>query len=172
MDMIFIFINITNIILIHSWKTMEEKLNQYFITLRKVSHILLNKFIRNGGNTNCELKLSQMRALSAFKDNRPLLMKELAHNSGVKLSNMTTMIDDLIKEGFAKREKDESDRRKVLVHLTPKGKRIRAKFLANRRETAHSIFSKLSETDKNELLTSFDKVCKILEKSLAPDEYH
>ena len=151
---------------------MEEKLNQYFTTLRKVSHILLGKFIRNSGNTDCELNLSQMRALSAFKDNHAFLMKELAHNSGVKLSNMTTMVDDLIKEGFAKRERDESDRRKVLVHLTPKGKKIRAQFLANRRKTAHFIFSKLSEKDKNELLNSFDKVCKILEKSVVPDEFH
>lgn len=151
---------------------MEEKLNQYFSTLRKVSHILLNKFVRDSGVADCELKLSQMRALSAFKDKHPLLMKELANNSGVKISNMTTMIDDLIKEGFAKRERDESDRRKVLVYLTPKGKKIRAQYLASRRKTARSIFSKLSEKDKKELLTSFDKVCKILEKSVVADEFH
>ena len=151
---------------------MEDELNQYFTTLRNFSRVLLNRITNNDSGTDCELKLSQMKAISAFKDDSSFLMKELAHNCGVKISNMTTMVDDLIQEGFAKRERDESDRRKVLVHLTPKGKEVRARFLANRRKTARSIFSRLTDDDKKELLSSLDRACKILEKSIAPDENH
>ena len=149
---------------------MEDKLNQYFSSLRSFSNIFIHKLVSNGNFKDYELKLSQMRALSAFKDDRPFLMKELAHNCGVKLSNMTIMIDNLIEEGFAERKRDMSDRRKVLVSLTPKGRKIRRQFLKNRRIAASSIFSKLSDKDKNELLSSLDKVCNILDKAIDKDD--
>lgn len=149
---------------------MEDKLNQYFITLRKFSNLLLNKLIDNGSKLNYELRLSQMKALSAFRSDRPFLMKELADSCGAKLPNMTTMVDNLIEEGFAERERDELDRRKVWVNLTSKGKKVRAHFLKNRRKLAQSIFSKLSEEDKNELLSSLENVCKIFEKTISKNE--
>jgi DNA-binding MarR family transcriptional regulator len=151
---------------------MDEKLSNYFNSLRKFSTVFLNELMDNGNATNCELKLSEMKALSAFKDHSSFLMKELASNCGAKISNMTTMVDKLIDEGFAERKRDGADRRKVVVSLTPKGKKIRAQFLANRRKAAHSIFSKLTEKDRKELLTSLDKVCTILEKSITSDRTH
>jgi DNA-binding MarR family transcriptional regulator len=77
---------------------------------------------------------------------------------------MTMMIDSLIKEGIAERDRDETDRRKVMVRLTVKGEKIRAAFLAHRRKVAKSIFSHLTENDKQQLLGSLDMVCKILGK--------
>ena len=149
---------------------MEDRLNQYFNSLRNFSNLFIHKLITNGNEADCELKLSQMKALSSFKGDQPFQMKELAQNCGVKLSNMTIMIDDLIEEGFAERKRDESDRRKVLVTLTPQGQNLRAKFLESRRKTATSIFSKLSEKDKSDLLSSLDRVCTILEKTISSDE--
>ena len=151
---------------------MDEKLSNYFNSLRKFSNVFLNELMDNGNATNCELKLSQMKAFSAFKDDRPFLMKELASNCGAKISNMTTMVDKLIAEGFAARKRDGADRRKVFVSLTPKGKKIRAQFLENRRKAAHAIFSKLGQKDKEELLHALDKVCTILEKSITSDRDH
>jgi len=151
---------------------MDDKLSNYFNSLRKFSNVFLNELMDNGNATNCELKLSQMKAISAFKEERPFLMKELASNCGAKISNMTTMVDKLIAEGFAERKRDGADRRKVFVSLTPKGKKIRDQFLENRRKAAHAIFSKLGQKDKKELLHSLDKVCTILEKSITSDGYH
>ena len=146
---------------------MEDRLNQYFNSLRNFSNLFIHKLITNGSEADCELKLSQMKAFSSFKSDQPFQMKELAQNCGVKLSNMTIMIDDLINEGFAERKRDESDRRKVLVTLTPKGKKLRTKFLESRRKTATSIFSRLSEKDKSDLMSSLDRVCKILQKAIS-----
>jgi DNA-binding MarR family transcriptional regulator len=151
---------------------VEDRLQEYFATLRRFSHILINRFTHNGSDVTSQLRLSQMKALSAFKDDGPLLMSQLANNIGAKLPNMTTMVDGLISEGYAERKRDESDRRKVFVSLTPKGKKLQAQFLANRRKTAQAVFAKLSEKDKNELLSSLDTVCKIMEKSLGTSESH
>jgi DNA-binding MarR family transcriptional regulator len=91
-------------------------------------------------------------------------MKELAENVDVKLSNMTMMVDSLIKDGIAQRDRDEADRRKVMVRLTPLGEKIRAQFRSHRRKVAKSIFSHLTEDDKQALLASLDNACKILAK--------
>lgn len=151
---------------------MDEKLSNYFNSLRKFSNLFLNELMDNGNAAHCELKLSQMKALSAFKDDRPLLMKELAGNCGAKISNMTTMVDKLIEDGYAERKRDGQDRRKVFVRLTPQGKEIRTQFLQNRRKAARSIFSRLGEKDRKELLISLDKVCTILERSIASSADH
>jgi len=145
---------------------MEEKLNNYFVTLRNFSRVFMQDIVNSGRSIKSDLRFSQIKAITAFRDKNCFSMKELANNIGVNLSNMTMMIDSLIKEGFAKRERDESDRRKVMVRLTPKGRKIRAKFLAQRRKAAKSIFTNLNDQDKDELLKSLDKACHLLEKSL------
>ncbi len=151
---------------------MEEKLERYFNILRQFSHLLLSRVMDNGSGTKVDMKLSQLKALAAFKGERPFTMNELAANSMVKLPNMTTIVDDLIQEGLAERKRDEADRRKVLVHLTAKGKELRDKFMANRRELAMSIFSGLSEEKKNQLLHSLETVCNIFEETINKNRLH
>jgi len=53
-----------------------------------------------------------------------------------------------------------------MVFLTPKGRKIRDKFLAQRRKVAKSIFANLNVRDRDELLKSLDKACHLLEKSI------
>jgi len=148
---------------------MEQKLNNYFATLRNFSRIFMQDLVSDGKSIKSDLKLSQIKAIAAFKDKNYFSMKELAGNIGVKLSNMTMMVDSLIKDGMVERGRDESDRRKVIVRLTPKGKKIRDKFLAQRRKVAKSVFANLNNKDKNELLKSLDKACHILGKSIKMD---
>ena len=144
---------------------MEEKLNKHFVTLRNFSRIFMQDVVNTGRSIQANLKLSQIKAISAFQDKDCFSMKALADNAGAKLSNMTMMVDSLVKDGMVERGRDKSDRRKVIVCLTPKGKKIRDKFLTERRKVAKSIFANLNDKDKKELITSLDKACHILEKS-------
>ena len=145
---------------------MEQKINEYFVTLRNFSRIFMQDVVSDGKSINPDLKLSQIKAIAAFQDKNCFSMKQLANNIGVKLSNMTMMVDSLIKDGMVERDRDESDRRKVMVRLTPKGIKIRNKFLAQRRKVAKSIFTNLNDHDRNGLLKSLDKACRILKKSI------
>jgi DNA-binding MarR family transcriptional regulator len=142
---------------------MEEELNKYMRILRNFGRIYTEK-IADGANIKSDLRLSQIKALSAFKDAGCLSMKELANNVDVKLSNMTMMVDSLIKDGIVVRDRDEQDRRKVMVRLTPLGEKIRNQFRTHRRKVAKSIFSHLTEEDKKSLLVSLDSACAILTK--------
>ena len=145
---------------------MEEKLNDYFATLRNFSRLFMQNVVDDSKSIKSDLRLSQIRAIAAFRDKNALSMKELAHNIGVNLPTMTMMIDKLIADGMAERDRDVSDRRKVIVCLTAQGKKIKTKFLAQRRKTAQSIFSSLNDQDKKELLACLGGACRILEKSL------
>jgi DNA-binding MarR family transcriptional regulator len=145
---------------------MVENLSHYFTTLRNFSRLFMQDVVNDGRSANPDLKLSQIKAIAAFQDKNCFSMKELANNIGVKLSNMTMMVDSLIKDGMVERGRDESDRRKVMVCLTPKGKKTRDKFLAQRRKMAKSIIANLDKQDKDELLKSMDKACQLLEKSI------
>jgi DNA-binding MarR family transcriptional regulator len=143
---------------------MEEQLRQYMQVMRNFGNVYTKKIAEGIGNIKADLRVSQMNALFAFKDANCLSMKELAVNAGVKISNMTMMIDSLIAEGMAARDRDDSDRRKVMVRLTPDGEKIRSAFLAHRRKVAKNVFSHLSGGDKEKLLNSLDAACKILAK--------
>jgi DNA-binding MarR family transcriptional regulator len=143
---------------------MEEELNKYMRILRNFGRIYTEKVADGSSNIKSDLRVSQIKALFAFKDANCLSMKELADNVDAKLSNMTMMVDSLIRDGIAERDRDDQDRRKVMVRLTPLGEKIRAQFRSHRRKVAKSIFSHLTEDDKKALLSSLDNACKILAK--------
>ena len=103
---------------------MEEQLRHYMRVMRNFGNVYTKKIADGIVDIKSDLRVSQMNALFAFKDAHCLSMKELAANAGVKISNMTMMIDNLIKEGMAVRDRDGQDRRKVMVRLTPEGGKI------------------------------------------------
>jgi len=143
---------------------MEEQLRQYLQVMRNFGNVYTKKIADGIGNIKSDLRVSQMKALFAFKDAPCIPMKEFASNAGVRRSNMTMLIDNLIKEGMAVRDIDDSDRRKVMVRLTPEGRKVRSMFLAHKRKVAKNVFSQLTEEDRKKLLNSLDTACKILKK--------
>jgi DNA-binding MarR family transcriptional regulator len=113
---------------------------------------------------NPDLKMSQIKALSAFNGCDCLTIKELAGNSGVTVARMVTLVNSLINDGIVEQVKDDKDRRKAAVRLTPQGKKMRRQIAANRRKAAKAIYSHLNSKDRKILLNSLDAACKILEK--------
>ena len=112
--------------------------------------------------------LSQMKAITAFHDDREYSMTELSKNALVKMPSMTEMVDRLEAEGVLKRVRDTQDRRVVKVGLTELGKKIHARFVGRRREEMGSLFGKLTPGDQDELLVSLRKVSGLLKKITKP----
>ena len=144
---------------------MDKKLLEQFTLLRELGRVYTQKILDGNTEHKSHLRLSQIKALYAFRDQNCLSMKSLAENIGVKLPNMTMMIENLSEDGIVERGRDELDRRKVIVRLTPKGIKIRENFLSHRSNIATALFSSLNNSEKKELLGSMDSVCRILEKA-------
>ena len=111
-----------------------------------------------------DFNLSQLKAISAFKEDKDYTMGELSANIQVTMPSMTAMIDGLEELGVVERQRDSDDRRVVRVRLTEKGKQMRKEFMQKRREELENIFNKLSAKDWDELISNLEKASQILQK--------
>jgi MarR family 2-MHQ and catechol resistance regulon transcriptional repressor len=68
------------------------------------------------------------------------------------------VIDNLERCGHVKRKRDPDDRRAVLIHLTPQGKKFIEDFFPRHLEKIKDEFSVLSEEEKDTLA----EICKKL----------
>lgn len=67
------------------------------------------------------ITLPQMHTLEILGQHSPLRMKELAAKMGVTTGTLTVNVDRLEKQGLVTRIPHETDRRSILVALTPAG---------------------------------------------------
>lgn len=67
---------------------------------------------------------SQIAVLEAIKHLGPLQQGELCQKILRSGSNVTTVVDNLERDGLVQRARDEADRRIQVVHLTEKGREL------------------------------------------------
>ena len=68
------------------------------------------------------LTLPQVHALEILGIHEPMRMKELAERTGVTTGTLTVLVDRLEQKGLVQRVPHETDRRSILVVLTPEGR--------------------------------------------------
>ncbi len=146
---------------------MEKKILDYLALLRDFGRIYTQKIFSGNTGQKTDLKLSQVKAMYAFRDADSLFGQELADLVGTKLCTATVMCDSLEQEGIVTRERDAADRRKVMVTLTPKGKKFRKDFLAHRHRIARTIFAHISSAEQARLQQALCTVCEILQHAFA-----
>ena len=145
------------------------EIEEHMIEVRNLFVQIFNKMVRGSRRiSDMPITLSQMKALTAFHEDREYSMTELSKNALVKMPSMTEMVDRLEAEGILKRVRDTQDRRVVKVGLTELGKKIHSRFVGRRREEMGSFFGKLTLKDQDELLFSLRKIGGILKKITKP----
>lgn len=145
------------------------EIEEHMVEVRNLFVQIFNKMVRGSRRINdMPVTLSQMKALTAFHEDREYSMTELSKNALVKMPSMTEMVDRLEAEGVLKRVRDTQDRRVVKVGLTDLGREIHARFVGRRREEMGSLFGKLSSRDQDELLVGLRKVSGLLKKITKP----
>ena len=83
----------------------------------------------NASGSMKKLTISQFGVLEALYHLGPLCQNELGNKILKSNSNMTTVVDNLQKRGLVRRERDQEDRRMVIVHLTDSGFELIEKVL-------------------------------------------
>lgn len=76
-----------------------------------------------------------------------MTQRELAAELKVTPRNVTTLIDALEETGFVRRTAHPTDRRAVVIVLTPKGQKSFARLQSETTEFARLLFGNLSESD-------------------------
>ena len=106
-----------------------------------------------------QLSLGRLCLLYALQRlGRPALPSELGDDLAVTRANISGLLRRLEKNGMIYREIDTSDRRRILVHLTPKGVETLQKAWPIYEKTIAERFQSLSAEEKNVLLSILRKL--------------
>jgi len=113
------------------------------------------------------LTFSQARVLRVLgRVDGPVRIGDLAAKLEIVPRSATSMVDTLEEAGLAARQADPSDRRSVLVSLTPAGRTLLERLGEARRASAEALFGRLDE----EQLAAMRELLLVLNTAEAADE--
>ena len=99
------------------------------------------------------LTFAQSRVLRILeRRDEPIRMGDLAARFEVAPRSATSMIDSLETLGLVERRADPTDRRSVLVGLTPDGLALMERMGKLRRASAETLFGRLTQAQQEQLL--------------------
>lgn len=105
-----------------------------------------------------ETTIAQYRALVVLASRGPQRMSDLAAALGVAPSTAGRMCDRLVRKSLIRRHRARTDRRAVLVSITPEGRMVVDQATARRRTLIAGILEKLPDSQHQavaEALTAF-----------------
>jgi MarR family 2-MHQ and catechol resistance regulon transcriptional repressor len=120
-----------------------------FIKLTRCTNSLLARLAER--NTIGDLTYSQFAVLEALYHLGSLTQGDISTKVLKSGSNMTTVIDNLERDGFVRRERDVNDRRVIRVHLTEAGTRKVEAVLPGHVAALVEEFSVLSASEQETL---------------------
>ena len=129
------------------------------------SYNAISKSINPANLYKIELTSSQIKVLATFTERECYSMTELSQMLSVTLPTMTAMIDRLIQSGLVKRERDERDRRVVLVRLTGDGKKVISNLMEIRKQEIEKVLRTLEHEEVEVFLGSIESVAQLLTKA-------
>src|SRR5919108_2707577 len=97
----------------------ERRTLDAFIKLTRCTNSVMARLAER--NTIGDLTYSQFAVLEALYHLGPLTQGEVSQKILKSVSNLTTVIDNLERDGLVCRERDANDRRVIHVHLTEAG---------------------------------------------------
>ena len=127
-----------------------------FIKLTRCTNSVLARLAER--NSIGDLTYSQFAVLEALYHLGPLTQGEVSHKVLKSGSNITTVIDNLERDGLVRRERDVEDRRVIHVHLTEAGSKKIEEVLPGHVAALVEEFGVLSATEQETL----GELCKKL----------
>jgi MarR family transcriptional regulator, organic hydroperoxide resistance regulator len=108
--------------------------------------------------------LAQYLHLRELWELNGVTQNELSQKVGIEKASSTSVLDALEKNGLIVRVRNAQDRRKVNVHLTPAGQRIRELISPAARSVAMQAVSDLSEPELDSLFSALNRVIANLDQ--------
>jgi len=106
----------------------------------------------------------QFGALECLGHLGPMSIGELCRKHLVSGGNMTVVVDNLQKEGYVERMPSPTDRRSILVRLTPKGRKLFESIFPQHAQFVTKLASVLSDEEQRQLSALLKKLGTSLAK--------
>jgi DNA-binding MarR family transcriptional regulator len=113
------------------------------------------------------LSLPQYHLLEALRGSLELTVGELAESAGVAPPTATRMLDCLARDGYVTRRHSETDRRAVLVTLTPRGTDAIEAAHEHVEEFRRRVFEALEPDEREQAAALLSRLTEILEEQVA-----
>ncbi|MDX9925358.1 MAG: MarR family transcriptional regulator [Ignavibacteriaceae bacterium] len=111
-----------------------------------------------------EIPIAQYRVLVILSKLGDVTVNELKEHLGIAQSSASGIIERLEKSKLVKKVDNPADRRQTLIRLTKKAtKKIETRYTAMN-EVYTSLLQSLSAEDQEELISSYEKIDKIINK--------
>jgi DNA-binding MarR family transcriptional regulator len=111
------------------------------------------------------LSFAELRLLLFILNSKECIMSEVANSFNLASSTATGIVDRLVKNGFARRSRSTSDRRKVVIKATQKAQKLHSKHRKLIMKEMEKTLTNLTKEKKSLLLTSLKEVNELLTNS-------
>jgi DNA-binding MarR family transcriptional regulator len=108
----------------------------------------------------CELDVRgyHFRLLAALDQYGPSSQADLGRNTGIDRSDVVATVNDLLAKGYAKRQRDPTDRRRNVVTITARGARALARLDAVVADVQAAVLSPLTPSERATLVRLLAKL--------------
>lgn len=141
-----------------TWDDEEERALRVWITLAR-SYSSFARVVA-GRVAEYGLTTAQFGVLEALHHLGPLSLGELAEKLLVTGGNVTYVMDRLEEQGFVRRQRADFDRRVILAHLTPEGRRLVSEVFPEHAAFVADLCSVLRPEEQEELRRLLKKLGK------------
>ncbi len=134
-----------------------------FLDRLPVLHRSFHKDIMKAMHENLEEGISRyhLEVVKTIEDSGTMHVTEIGDMLLISKPQMTRLIDELIDLGMVERQPDETDRRKINISLTPKGKATVERFRETIKGAIKARLASLPEKDLIELSTALKTVLDV-----------
>ena len=134
--------------------------NRIFLAYNEIS-----KTINPRQLIKVDLTSSQIKIMASFFNQSTFTMTELSRLHGVSFSTMTSMVDRLLQNGLLERQRDDEDRRIVLVSLSVKGKKMVDYLMRARKQNLERFLCELTRDEIREFVKSIEIVARHMSRA-------
>lgn len=99
-----------------------------------------------------DVTMTEVHTIDAIGKNDPKTMGKVAEKLEITVGTLTTAINKLVKKGYVERNRNENDRRIVLIELTDMGKIVFDAHEEFHREMVENLLKDVNLTDDCELI--------------------
>jgi DNA-binding MarR family transcriptional regulator len=114
------------------------------------------------------LRRYHFTVLVALDEDGPTSQAALGRRLSIDRSDMVAVINDLARDGLVARERDDDDRRRNLIRLTPGGERALRRLDARIDEAQDALLEPLSAKERNELKRLLTRVVEHHRSTASP----
>jgi DNA-binding MarR family transcriptional regulator len=106
------------------------------------------------------MSVTEAHAITEIHDAGSLTQQALADGLRLQKSTVSRVVDELCADGLARRKAHPTDRRSVLLELTPLGTRRAERLTAARQALFNGLLDRLTKEDRSVVLAGLDRLAR------------